>query len=128
MTDPLLFDTDVLIDFLRFQTDAVSYLNSRTERLLVSAITVAELYTGVRVGRETTELVALLGILEVISVDRDTAEMAGRFRQTYRKSHHLDITDALIAATAVREGATLVTLNRKHFPMIPNLIVPYAKP
>ena len=38
---PLLIDTDVLIDYLRDQPDAVAYLESLTEQILVSGITVA---------------------------------------------------------------------------------------
>jgi predicted nucleic acid-binding protein len=34
----------------------------------------------------------------------------------------------LIAATALAHGATLVTLNAKHFPMLPSVLVPYQKP
>jgi predicted nucleic acid-binding protein len=128
MNDPLLFDSDVLIDVLRSLPVAVAYLKSRTGRLFVSVITVAELHSGVRAGRETTELESLISIFEVIPVDQDTAILGGGFRRTYLKSQNLALADTLIAATAVREGATLVTLNRKHYPMIPNLIVSYAKP
>ena len=35
----------------------------------------------------------------------------------YRKSHGLQITDALIAAAAVLNHAELWTRNRKHYPM-----------
>ena len=53
---PLLIDTDVLIDYLRDQADAVSYLEAITEQVFISAITVAELYAGVREGEERTAL------------------------------------------------------------------------
>lgn len=52
MSERLLIDTDVLIDYLRGQPLSVQYLENRTEFLLVSAITVAELYGGVREGEE----------------------------------------------------------------------------
>ncbi len=35
--------------------------------------------------------------------------------------------DALIAASAEAAGATLLTLNRRHFPMLAEVLVPYAK-
>ena len=41
MADRLLIDTDVLIDYLRDRAEAVSYLESLTESLLISVITVA---------------------------------------------------------------------------------------
>lgn len=44
MSKPLLIDTDVLIDYLREQPEAVTYIEGLTEPLLMSAITVAELY------------------------------------------------------------------------------------
>jgi predicted nucleic acid-binding protein len=40
--DRFLLDTDILIDYLREQPAAVAYLESLTEDLLVSAVTVAE--------------------------------------------------------------------------------------
>ena len=44
----LLIDTDVLIDYLRDREQAVAYLESLPPPLSVSAVTVAELYSGVR--------------------------------------------------------------------------------
>ena len=52
----LLIDTDVLIDYLRDKVEAVSYLESLSELLLISVITVAELYAGVRDGAERIKL------------------------------------------------------------------------
>ncbi|MFN5219653.1 MAG: hypothetical protein ACK5FE_01870 [Cyanobacteriota bacterium] len=42
-------------------------------------------------------------------------------------SHGTGLADALIAASAEAAGATLVTLNRRHFPMLADVLVPYAK-
>jgi predicted nucleic acid-binding protein len=33
--------------------------------------------------------------------------------------------DAMLAATAQRERACLATINRRHFPMLEDLLVPY---
>ena len=56
MPDPLLVDTDVLIDLLRGQPAAVGYLQGLTDPPLVSAVTVAELYGGFRDGAERVAL------------------------------------------------------------------------
>ena len=56
MTGRLLIDTDVLIDYLRGRAEAVSYLESLTESLLISASTVAELHAGMREGAERIAL------------------------------------------------------------------------
>ncbi|MCL5886782.1 MAG: PIN domain-containing protein, partial [Actinobacteria bacterium] len=44
----LLLDTDVIIEYLRGRDEAVRYIESLEGELYVSAITVAELYSGVR--------------------------------------------------------------------------------
>jgi len=127
MTPPLLLDTDVLVDYLRDRDEAVAYLEAHAESILISAITVAELYAGVREGDEKRRLAEFLAVLEIIPVDADIARQGGLFRRDYGPSHGVGLADALIAATAARHQARLVTLNAKHFPML-EVEVPYTKP
>jgi predicted nucleic acid-binding protein len=127
MAERLLIDTDVLIDYLRDRAEAVSYLEGLTESLLVSVITIAELYAGVREGAERTTLDEFIRAFEAIPVDREVAARGGLYRRDYMKSHNVGLADALIAATAESRQAALVTLNSKHFPMLANVIVPYQK-
>lgn len=127
MSDRLLFDTDVLIDYLRGVQPAVEYLESRAEGLLVSAVTVAELFAGVREGKERVALSAFLQAFEVVPVTQVIAEKGGLFRRGHGRSHNVGLADALIAATAEHAQAQLVTLNQKHFPMLPDVLVPYRK-
>jgi len=127
MAGRLLIDTDVLIDYLRDRAEAVSYLEGLTESLLVSVITVAELYAGVREGAERTKLDEFIRAFEIVSVGREIAVRGGLYRRDYMKSHNVGLADALIAATAESRQAALVTLNGKHFPMLANVVVPYQK-
>jgi predicted nucleic acid-binding protein len=127
MSARLLIDTDVLIDYLRGQAQAVAYLEGRAETLLVSAITVAELFASVRDGKERTALSAFLSAFEVVAVDAVIAERGGLFRRDYGRSHGTGLADALIGATADHVRAHLVTLNRRHFPMLSDVHVPYSK-
>ena len=54
------------------------------------------------------------------------ARRAGRHLRRFRRSHPgIDLADYLIGATAEEEGATLVTLNVKHFPMVDGLRAPW---
>lgn len=124
----LLIDTDVVIDYLRSQADAVAYIEELTSRQFLSAITVAELYAGVRDGAERTALDAFITAFDVVLIDEAIAVKGGLYRRSYSKSHNVGLADALIAASAEACGATLVTLNRKHFPMLATVIVPYQKP
>ena len=125
---PLVIDTDVIIDYLRDRPEAVSYLENLTDFLLVSAITVAELYAGVRDGAERTALDSFIQAFEIVAVDEEIAVKGGLYRRDYYKSHNTGLADALIAATADTKNAELVTLNKKHYPMLSNVIVPYQKP
>ena len=123
----VLIDTDVLVDYLRGQVNAVAYLESVTERLMISAITVAELYAGVREGTERQAPDMFLSAFEVVVVDQAISQQGGLYRRDLGKSHGVGLADALIAATAEELGATLVTLNLKHFPMLASVTVPYTK-
>ncbi len=125
---PLLIDTDVLIDYLRDRAEAVSYLESVTDQMLVSAVTVAELYAGVREGKERAALDSFIKAFEVVPVDWEIAIKGGLYRRDYGKSHGTGLADAIVAATAEVRQAELVTLNKKHFPMLVTVNVPYQKP
>lgn len=127
MNERLLIDTDVLIDYLRSKSQAVSFLENLKELLLISSITVAELYAGVREGEERTALDNFLRVFEIVPLDEQIAVLGGLYRRDYGKSHGVGLADALIAATASIKQAKLVTLNQKHFPMVTDLIVPYQK-
>ena len=125
---PLLVDTDVLIDYLRDYPAAVAYLDGVSDRLLISAMTIAELYAGVREGAERAALDDFIRAFEVVQIDSEIAVKGGLYRRDYSKTHGTGIGDAMIAATADLRHADLVTLNGKHFPMLSSVIVPYKKP
>ena len=94
----------------------------------ISAITVAELYAGAREGTERAELEELISAVRIVPVNLEISIRGGLFRRDYKAGHNVSLTDALIAATSEILGAKLVTLNRKHFPMLADVIVPYVKP
>lgn len=113
----LLIDTDVLIDFLRGKQKALDLLKSFPEDSITccSVITVAELFAGM-LETEKEKTVRLIDSLEVISIDRNIAELAGEFKKD-TKSHHIGLDDYFIAATALIHDAELVTKNYKHYPV-----------
>jgi predicted nucleic acid-binding protein len=123
----LLIDTDVLVDYLREFPPAVDYLEALEEELCTSSIVVAELYGGVRDGKDRQALGSLLSVFEIKPIDADLAERGGLLRRDYAPKHGTGIADALIAATVQQCGAELVTLNARHFPMLHDVIVPYRK-
>ena len=126
MPERLLLDTDILIDYLRGVPEAVTFLDNLENPLLISAIAVAELYAGIRPGKEIQLLQQFLTAFEIIPVDQDIARQGGLYRGNFGPSHNTGLADALIAATAELTQTTLVTLNIKHFPML-KVRVPYHK-
>jgi predicted nucleic acid-binding protein len=126
MAERLLLDTDVLIDYLRGVPEAVNFLENLDNPLLLSAISMAELYAGVRPDKEMPALEDFLAAFEIIPIETQIARQGGLFRRTYGPSHGIGLADALIAATAAIQGATLVTLNARHFPMV-KVRLPYRK-
>ncbi|MEK6535385.1 MAG: type II toxin-antitoxin system VapC family toxin [Thermodesulfobacteriota bacterium] len=126
MADQVLLDTDVLIDYLRDYDAAVAYLEGLSQPLLVSVITVAELYSGVREGKERNVLDQFMRAFDKIPIDDNIAMKAGLIRRQYGPSHGIGLADALVAATAEVNNAKVATLNKNHFPMI-KTVVPYQK-
>ena len=126
MDKPQLLDTDVLIDYLRGIEPAVQFLAAAQGILLLSAISAAELYAGVK-EEEQTQLSRFIDSFDLVEINLSIARQGGLFRNQYFKSHGVGIADALIAASAIQCGARLVTLNQKHFPMLSDLSVPYRK-
>jgi predicted nucleic acid-binding protein len=127
VADRLLIDTDVLVDYLRGYPAAVAWLEGLSDAPLLSSITVAELYAGVRDGEERTALDAFMLACEILPLDEQIAVKGGLFRRDYGKSHGVGLADALIAASAETHHAILVSLNSKHFPMLAEIVSPYRK-
>jgi predicted nucleic acid-binding protein len=123
--ETVLLDTDLLIDYLRGRKRAIAYVEKLTVPLLVSAISVAELAAGLRGEDEERALESFLLAFVIVPVDGDAARRGGAFRRRYGPSHGTGLADALIAAAAYQRGATLVTLNTKHFPMLTEIRRPY---
>jgi predicted nucleic acid-binding protein len=123
--EPLLIDTDVLIEYLRGRKKAIEYLEGVTATLLVSAITVAELSAGLRGEDEARALESFLLAFAIVPIDGKTARLGGEYRRRFGPSHGTGLADALIAAAARLHSGRLVTLNTKHFPMFPGVKRPY---
>jgi len=120
-----LLDTNILIDFLRGREEALTFFSYSEDYFLVSTVTVAELYSGVKGDDEIQKIEKLLKTLHITPVSASIARRGGLLKKKYAKSHSLGIADAIIAATAIEENAELITLNLKHFPMIKTKEAPY---
>lgn len=126
-TNRCLVDTDILVDYLRGHEAAADFLEAEGNALLVSVVTIAELYAGCR-EEERYRMEEFLEAFEILPLDAAMATRAGGMRFKYGKSHGTGLADAMIAATAETAHCPLATLNRKHFPMLKSLVTPYKRP
>ena len=116
-----LFDTNILIDYLR----GISLAREEFDRYSLKAISVVtwlEILVGAnaRTERETRDF---LHGFDRIPVDHATAERAVELR----KAHRLKLPDAIIWASAQVHAMLLVTRDTKGFPTTePGVRVPYV--
>jgi predicted nucleic acid-binding protein len=115
-----LVDTDIMVDVSRNSQAAVDYIENLGQWSL-SAITSLELIAGARYQREVVETDLILSAYPRIPLNEDITRRAYYLMKTYARGAGLHTLDSLIAATALEEGLTLATKNRKHFQMIAGL-------
>src|SRR3989344_126842 len=109
-----LVDSDVVIWYLKGRDKEVKFLKELSQKgqLLFSVVTITEVRVGLT--KNAAKVIKNLKyIFMPVDITPQIAEIAGEFKQKYK----LDIADMLIAASAVATNSTLVTYNKKHFPM-----------
>lgn len=116
----VLVDSDVLIEVTRGRDEDIlarwAALGTSDTTVLYSPVTAAELWAGAR-PQEHEVLTNLFRSLLCVQADGETGRLAGDFLRQYRKSHSVELGDALIAAASVQTRAKLWTRNRKRYPM-----------
>jgi predicted nucleic acid-binding protein len=118
---PYLTDSDVLIDLSRGNPAARKYIDALPEGWAISQISALELIVGARDNRDLADIDTFLSAFTIVPLGNSIGARAYQLVKRYTKSHGLHVFDSLIAATAIEEGLTLVTRNRKHFGMIQGL-------
>ena len=116
-----VFDTCILIDFLRGIPSARSELMLYEERI-ISTITFIETLVGSVTTREEEMIRSFLNTFQVANLDTLVAEKLIEIRRTCR----LKVPDAIIYATAKVNSCILVTRNTKDFKKDwPDVRIPY---
>ena len=126
--NPVLVDTDWIIDALHGQAAAIQTLESLAPRgLTVSVISYGELYQGVYYARDPVR--SLEGLRSFLD-GKDLLPVTGTIMETFgilrgglsRKiRQQVGELDLLIAATALAHDLTLLTRNLRDFQLIPDL-------
>ena len=120
-------DTDTCIYAINVRPPAVldRFLAHENDGIGISAVTVCELYFGVRKSASRRNLLALekfLAPLEVADYGRDAAIAYGELRAALaKKGTPIGPLDTQIAAHALVLGVTLVSNNVREFRRVPKL-------
>lgn len=113
-------DSDILIWHLRGKEDARKFLQSilcdDTLECWIGAMQRAEIVFFMKPAEETMTML-FLSQFKTAPVDQTIVDMGGSIWRKWHNSHGMDINDACLAATALKTGGTIYTLNVKHYPM-----------
>ena len=125
----MLFDTDVLIWFLRGYARAAKVVDDAPDRA-VSVVTCMELLQGARSKQEIKVIKSFLAefAFRVIPLTENTGHRALVYMEEYGLKAGMCLADALIGATAVESQLTLLTGNHKHYKAINDLEVKAFRP
>jgi len=117
----IVLDTNILIEVLKANKKTIEKVQSFTDELVISSITVMELYYGALNKAELKEIEKFVLLFNVFHVTEQVSIKSTELIFKYAKSHTLDIPDSLIASTALVLEAKIFTYNRKDFQYIDGL-------
>lgn len=121
VSTPVLFDTNILIDYLRGSPQARAECDQHSDRA-ISIVSWMEVMAGSTDANEADVRAFLLNFFTV-PVTAETAEQAFSIRRTRR----IKLPDAIIQATAELSGRILSTRNTRDFPSgMAGVRVPYT--
>lgn len=114
-----LLDTNIFIPAFQGNEPEASFLKEAVEEdtITISVVVIAEFY-GKATTKEKRVFDKLISKFEVISIDQETAKIAGLYRKQFqRKTKQGFLLDCFLAAQAKVHNFVLVTNNRVDFPM-----------
>jgi len=118
----ILFDTNILIDYLNGIEKAQTELNRFSDKH-ISRITWLEVLAGARDESEASVLYSFLRTFKLQEIDHQVCELTLEIR----RESSLKLPDAIILATARNLGCQLATRNTKDFaPDSPEIRIPYT--
>lgn len=125
MMDKRVIDSSVLIDYLRGRAPAVEYLEPlrKAGALITHVAVAAEVLVGVRNSREQADLTRLLDEFRTIGITQNDSLASIDLLTKHRLASGVGWLDCLIAASCLRLGLPIVTLNTKHFAVLEGLKV-----
>ncbi|MHC4871523.1 MAG: PIN domain-containing protein [Planctomycetota bacterium] len=125
----MLFDTDVLIFIQRGNERAAKAVDKAADRF-ISVQTYMELLQDADNKKQHTHILGFLKDFhfKLLPLTENIGHRASIYVEEYSLSHEVRAGDAIIAATAIENGLTLISANKKHFTPIKELKLKVFKP
>jgi len=121
MTDYLLCDSCVIIDFMNGRSQELDELINNGTILFINSTIEMELIQGARDKKELRIIENKLHGFRLLNMQQDIFDLATELVRNYRLSHNLALPDAIIGATAIFYQMPLFTYNRKDFKFLPEI-------
>lgn len=124
-----MLDADILIDMLRKHPPAVLWFRGLTEWPAVPGLAAMEVIQGCRNAAEVRAVQKLVRPLPVIWPTEADCDRALADFTAFHLPHRLGLIDALIAACALGQAATLCSFNLKHYRVVAGMATeqPYPR-
>lgn len=118
----MLVDSDVLIWYMRGNDNAGKIIN-KIIPFKISVISYMELVQGMRDKKELAILKKYLKSwnVEIIQISSEISTLAMSFVEKYFLSNSMELQDALIASTSLKNNEIILTGNDKHYKFLPNI-------
>ena len=125
-TSRLLIDTSIFVEHLRKQNKHHSILFRviDSHELFTATMVEFELFAGATDSRKQQDLYAILPLCHILPLSSDVAQTAAAVYQHLKQQNQIiEVSDIIIAATALQAELPIMTLNLDHFQRIPNLTI-----
>ena len=125
----MIFDTDVLIWYLRGNNKAVDAVVEAIP-FSISIVTYMELVQGMLNKQELEKMKRIFKEMDVkvIPLTESISFRASEYVENYSLSNSMELADALIASTCMELNETLYTANDKHYKVIKDLKIKIFRP
>jgi predicted nucleic acid-binding protein len=118
----ILCDTNVFIHAFNGNENTIENLKIiGMNNIVLSAITVMELYQGMANKQELVKMKNKLRYYDIIHVDKLISDKAIDLIEMFKLSRGLQIPDAIIGATAIIYNIPIYTYNIKDFNFMPSI-------
>ena len=126
MSDAIMLDTSILIDFFRKENkeNAILFsLSAKYKHFYVSVITEYEIFSG-STPTQQNFWETFFSKMNILTLDSNCTQQAVSIHKVLkRKNKMIEIPDLLIAATALTHQLPIATINKKHFERVEGLLI-----